>query len=258
MTDKLNENTELSNDAGAAEENINNVTQDESQIEEGQDSGSESSDKSEKMVPQSQVNKIVAREKREAEQRAIKAMEERLEQQRQLTLQQNATARDPNAKVNMSEMTQADLDRLIDERSELKANEKATRAELSRFAVEFQAKIDAAIESDPEFAATLEDLELTKFPNLAFVVNRMDNAADVLKDIAKNPYKFANVLSLLNSGSVKMAEKEIRRLSDSIKQNQQAKSQPKNPAPLSQTKPSNAITGGGKKSVSDLRLDYRV
>lgn len=228
---------------------------------ESHDEGVQAEQKEEKMVPQSRVNKLIAAEKRKAEQRAYQVLQERLQASGQLN--QQTQQKQPDVPLNMSEMTQAQLDEYIDNRANRLADEKANKQYLERFAREFDTKINTALEDDPEFEEALNNLELPKFPNLALLVNEFDNTADILKELAKYPSKFQSVIGLANSGARKLALIELKNLSDSIKRNKESLKKPKAPEPLSQAKPSNVTTGGSKKSdpasrLADLKQRYRA
>lgn len=199
----------------------------------------------EKMVPQSQVNKIVAREKRLEREKAMREVQSQMERQQ--------LAQTPPANLEpLGQMTHADLQRHIQKA----AYDMSQRAVVDRIASEFQSKISTAVEADPEFADAFGKLNIENHGELVLWTNSLDNTAEVLKDLAKNPAKLSNVLMLAKSGFNDLAQEELKKLSTSIKMNEAAKKQPKAPEPLNQLKPSMVAGNSGEMSVSDFRKKF--
>lgn len=92
-------------------------------------------------------------------------------------------------------------------------------------------------------------MSLHKIPPLA---NNFDNTADIMYELGKNPSK-AVILKQLAQLNPKMGVLEIQRLSDSIKQNQNARQVPSAQPALSQLTPSLTKTDNGPVTVSDYR-----
>ncbi len=115
---------------------------------------------------------------------------------------------------------------------------------------------DAERDADPEFAGLYDALGIEAQPGLVIAMSGMENKAKVVKDLAKNPSKYANILTLANGGSPKLAEIELKKLSASIKANEEAKTRPKADAPLSQIRGSNIAGDDGNyshMSTTDFR-----
>lgn len=208
----------------------------------------------EKMIPQSQVNKIAAREAREAaekaRQQAIAEYEQRIAQQSQ---QQQQASNQAQSLGGMQQMSPDQIRQMIQQ----EAFRMSQANWANKIAQDFDAKIKAAKLEDPDFADKYEALNLAEHPKLVLWLNSMDNTTDIIKDIADYPTKMANIMMLANSGFEQLAQKEIKKLSDSIKANKQAQQQPSVNEPLSQIKPSTIDMGNGSMSVSDLRnLDF--
>lgn len=197
----------------------------------------------EKMIPQSEVNKIVGRVRDETrqdyyERGKAEALSELQKSQQQS--QQNLGG--------IAEITPEKVDKLIEDKITERANAEYGR----RIAQDFISKLETGKERYPDFEETVTQLNLPQLPQLVTWANSLDNTADVVYEIGKNPSKFANILMLANT-SPELARREMMKLSDSIKKNQEAKSQPKVDAPLSQLRPSNTGTDNGKMGVRDLR-----
>lgn len=111
----------------------------------------------------------------------------------------------------------------------------------------------------PDFDQVVDFKNFVPAPEVLHYANGVDNSADVIYDLAKNPGKVAQIVALNRTGMTGMAQQAIRQLSDSIKQNQNATQQAKSPEPLNQIKPSNIGlgNGSGKESVSELRSNPR-
>jgi len=84
-----------------------------------------------------------------------------------------------------------------------------------------------------------------------------DNSHDVLYDLAKHRIKLGQIEDLC-SRNPQDAIYEIKRLSDSIKANEQHSNMSNAKAPLSQQRPSNTGTDSGNTlSMRDLKAKYR-
>lgn len=203
----------------------------------------------EKMFTQSQLQAIAAKEARKAEEKT----EARLRAEYESRMSQNAPQPQQQASIGgMPQVNHEEIQRLI-------------RQEAFNMSREHQAKqiendwvsaMNAEKAADPEFADLYEAIGIEQQPGLILSMVGMDNKAQVVKDLAKNPSKYANILMLANSGSPKLAQIELNKLSASIKANEEAKKQPKVDAPLSQIRPSNI--GGDDGNFSNMSTtDFR-
>jgi len=83
----------------------------------------------------------------------------------------------------------------------------------------------------------------------------IENAGDVLYDLAKNPSKLAQI-DYMAQRSPKMAQSQLQSLSKSIADNKQAQVDAKGQniaEPLDRLQPSRVAGSNGKMSVRDLR-----
>ena len=201
----------------------------------------------EKMIPQSQVNKIAAREARQAAEKGRN--EARLEFER-LQAQKAAETQQPASQMGgIPQFTPEQLEQHI----MAAAHRLSTQSMAEQMAKDFESKIKAEIEADPDFGELYDSLNIARHPDLIIWMNGMDNSAKVVKDLAQNPAKMANILMLANSGMPHLAQKELLKLHDSIKVNQAALAQPKAKEPLDQLSPTNVGVGSGEMSVSDFQ-----
>jgi hypothetical protein len=102
--------------------------------------------------------------------------------------------------------------------------------------------------------------QLRNFPNVVSIMSHyIENAHDVMYHLANNQGKMAEIERLADDPRFQhIAIQQAQRLSQSLKENDDA-SKLKHPnEPLSQMRPSNTGTGSGVMSVSDFRKKYRV
>ena len=209
----------------------------------------------EKMIPQSQVSKIAAREKRLAEQKFAAELERLRAQQAQSQLRPEAGGNQgfggmpmPTNAFELQQFLDAHVAQRLEQEDRRRLEQQA-----SGILDQFQHKVNQAILDDPEFEEQYEDLDLESNPDLVILLNSLDNTASVIRDLANRPGQYSTILGLTRGGNIKLAQKELSKISKSIVENEKAKSQAKlAPEPLSQLKPSNVRTEGGSFSVKDL------
>lgn len=199
----------------------------------------------EKMIPQSQVSKIAAREARSAAEKARNEMRAEFERQQAVA----GSDKPASSMGGMPQMTDEQLQQKIMEA----AHRMSTQMTANKMAQDFESKINAEIEADPNFGDLYDSLNITQHPELVIWMNGMDNSAKVVKDLAENPSKFANILMLAKSGVPGLAQKELKKLSDSIKTNLAAQAQPAVKEPLNQLSASSVGADNGLSSVSDYQ-----
>jgi len=203
----------------------------------------------EKMVTSSQMSKIAAREARQAAERATRETSQRYEAQLAELRRSQEHAQQPNNIGGIPQQSPESIRKMIQE----EAANMSRHAQAQQIETIWEGAMQAEMQADPDFADMYDALNIEEQPHLVVAMAGMDNKVEMVRDLATNPAKYANILMLANSGSPKLAMMELNKLSQSIKVNQQAKNQPKVAAPLSQVKPSNIATGNGEMSISDYR-----
>lgn len=207
----------------------------------------------EKMLSQSHVQSLMARETRLAAERARAEVTAQFERERaELQQQQHAPQGQQQQAGNLGgvqQYSESQIRQMIQQEAYQMTNMETGR----RLEAEYRQKINAEMQRDPEFADLYDALNIEQHPDLVLLVNQLDNTAAIVKDIAKNPAKFSNVLMLARSGSPKLAHIELQKLSNSIKANEAAQKQTTAPDPLGQIKPSNIGADNGEMTVSDYR-----
>lgn len=208
----------------------------------------------EKTLTQSQVNEIVGREKakaaqiakREAEmahQRELEAINARAQQQTQR-----------NAEVPRDVDANAMYQQLI-ERFNADMLQKQHEAEMSRVANSYMTKMQSGSQLYDDFNDVTADFDPTAFPQLTYLLAGIDNAADVLYDLAKNPMK----LSALDNLAVKnprTAQAELLKLANSITENKKALNEANGQEvepPLDHLRSSRVSGSNGKQTIRDMR-----
>lgn len=192
----------------------------------------------EKTIPQSVVDNVVKQAKHHAYEQGKKAAKEELAQQANTSASNQTSA----------PLTTEDVQSMISNHTVQQTNE----WQAQQIAQQFLSKLSLAKDKYPDFEETLANLEVHKFPEVVQLANNFDNTADIMYELAKNPSK-AVILKQCAQLNPKLAAIEIQRLSDSIKQNQNAKQIPSAQPPLSQLTPSLTKTDNGPVTVSDYR-----
>ena len=107
-----------------------------------------------------------------------------------------------------------------------------------------------------DFQETVADLELQHYPSIVqLLADHVDNAADVLYELAKNRSKIS-VLDFAYNKNPKDAIYEIKKLSKSIKANEEALQMKMPNSPSSKTKISPS-SGSSQPSMAELKAKYR-
>lgn len=206
----------------------------------------------EKLLPQSQVDKIISGRLKDQQSKLERQYEQKLAQIQQSQSQTSSQNQQPSNVGGMQGMTEPQIRQLIDQ----EATRRSTMEYANRVAQSYTQKISSELNGDPEFVEIYNDLKLEQqHPYLIPLLNDLDNTAAVIKDMGKNSSKFANILMLVNSGNQELAFRDLKKLSDSIKANEAAKKQEIPPAPLSQMKPSHLSAGDGKMTVRDYKAN---
>ena len=211
----------------------------------------------EKLLPQHQVNALVGSAKQKGYEKGYQEATSALHSQRENVspaLPPHSQTVDPDTVRRIAEET------FFKQQQELqkKAMEDAYTQQGMQVLNQLNGKFNEAKQRIPDFDNVVKMQDFVNAPEVLHYANTVDNAGDVMYDLAKNPSKLANLTSLHRSGLTSHAAQAIKEVSDSIKQNQNALSQPKTPEPLNQIKPSNIGLGDSQnRSVADMMKDPR-
>lgn len=129
------------------------------------------------------------------------------------------------------------------------------RNQMKHIANQYVSKIEAGKGLYEDFDEVTKDFDPTAFPQLTFLLAGIDNAADVLYDLAKNPLKLSG-LDRLAERNPRQAHSELLKLANSINANKQAQSDADNQTtaePLDRLQSSRVSGSNGKMGIRDLR-----
>lgn len=206
----------------------------------------------EKMIPQSQVNKIASREAHQAAERAKREAYAEFDR-RQQSQQPDSQHQQPSSLGGIQQHDPEQIRQLIRE----EAYKLSNQAMADKIARNFESKMDVARSKYADFDEKFSALNIEQHPELVLMTQDLDNVADVMYDIASNPEKVAQVMMLARSDFPQLARQKLHSLAASIAANEAAKKIPDAPEPLGQVKPSNIGADNGDMSVSDFRKIFR-
>jgi hypothetical protein len=229
------------------QENLAEVQQSSVPAQETSHSESTYSAPTEKMVPQSKVDEIVKTVKFDADRRfdEYKRQYESSAQVNHKTEQPQVAIKDEVAKAVQEQLAE------ISRQAEMQAQEQHVNGIISTF----KSKMQLGKEKYQDFEDVAKNIDYSTIPN---VVERLtaevDNAADVLYDLAKNRPLQLMELENLAAKQPNLARQALRELSESIKVNDRAKDVKRAQEPLRQITQSHVgIDDGSDPSVGDLR-----
>src|SRR4051812_34516525 len=148
----------------------------------------------EKMLPQSEVNHLVARYKNEGYE---KGRQEALAAQKQNESPAQQTTINPNSAQSsmggMNQMSHQDIEKLITDRVSQLSNQQQQEAQTryyqeqgNRIASEIDSKLNDAKTRYEDFDGVVKRDILAQMPDVALMANQFDNAGDVIYDLLKN------------------------------------------------------------------------
>ena len=223
----------------------------ENQVIDQADDNLSNSTESEKMLSQSQVNKIVQHEKAKAAQVTKRELEER--HQRELAeIQAKQSQRNESVP---REMDANAIYQQVQEKFNEEMQKRRVQDEMDRVANSYLSKMEQGKNAYDDFEDVTKEFDPTAFPQLTYLVAGMDNAADVIYDLARNPLKLAG-LDRLAERNPRQAQSELLKLSRSIMDNKQAQSDEGSQSvaePLNRLQSSRVSGSNGKMGVRDLR-----
>lgn len=207
----------------------------------------------EKMLSQSEVNNLIGRAKADAQAKARQQAEAEF-QQRLEKLQ----AQKQEAEAHGDDTRDIDVDSLyqqVHERFQNEMQQKQLEQHMSEVANAYELKMSNGAKDYEDFDDVIKEFNPAEFPQIVYLVSGMDNAADIVYELSKNPQKLATV-DYLAQRSPQKAQSELRRIGQSIATNKAAiaeESQAQTQAPLDRLKSSSKTGSNGQLSVGDLR-----
>jgi len=213
----------------------------------------------ERLFKQAELNEIVGRAKHDAVETYKR---QQSQQQQQYAPQQSSQAPTSQSKSlsedDVKRLTGEELNRHRDEWTR-ETQERANAEAAQRIVTAYKEKISAGKEKYEDFENVTNNVDMRYYPNVVqLLAEYVDNSHDVLYDLAKNRSKLHSLESTCQHNP-QDAIYEIKRLSDSIKANEQHSQMKNSRTPLSQQRPSNTGTDSGNTlSMRDLKAKYRA
>lgn len=211
----------------------------------------------ERMLPQSKVNELVGNARREAAEKAAQRAVDEYKRQQQ-SHYSNSDSSTQSSDDHFERKTLEILDKQKAE-WERQQQERYLTETAQRIVNTYNQKIESGKEKYQDFEEVVNRVDMRDFSNIVqLLAEHVDNASDVLYDLAKRPAKL-DELDRLFERKPQYAISEVKRLADSIKANEQAGKGRTSNSPLSQQRPSNTGTdSGGALSMTDLKRKYRA
>lgn len=212
---------------------------------------------SERVFTQSELNDIVGRAKHEAVE-SHKRQNTQQVTQPPTYAQANATSSRQLSEDDVKRLTTEELGRQREE-WERQSLERQHAQQAERIVTNYKEKIAAGRDKYEDFEKVTSSVDMRHYPNVVqLLADHVDNASDILYDLAKNRTKLYQLESTCTHNPDD-AIYEINRLSSSLKTNDDASRIKTSNQPLSQQRPSNTGTdSGGALSMSDLKRKYRA
>ncbi len=208
----------------------------------------------ERLFKQSELNEIVGRAKHDAVETFKRQQQQQAQQapQSQPTQSAKALSEDDVKRLTGEELArQRDAwNREIQEKSEIESAQRIVNT--------YKEKIAPGKDKYEDFEAVTNNVDMRYYPNVVqLLADHVDNSHDVLYELAKNRTKLSH-LEFTCAHNAPDAIYEIKRLSDSIKANEQTSPMKTANSPLSQQRPSNTGTDSGNSlSLRDLKRKYK-
>lgn len=207
---------------------------------------------SEKMLPQSEVNKLVGAAKARAEAEALARFNQSQAEQPSFGGVAQSQTFDSQAMLEEARrVAQEEWDKKEQERLR-----EMQQAQVNEWGQGFIRNMAQGPAQYKDFDEVVADITPEAFPNVVIEAGRDNNTADIMYELGKNPDKAVR-LQQMAQVSQQLFQKEFRKLAESIAANKNALAQnQKAPNPLSRLK-SSVVAGSdnGKRTIKDLRKD---
>lgn len=206
-------------------------------------------EQAEKMLPQSEVNNLIGRAKAEAQEKARRQAEAEFQQKlEQVQAQKKA------AEARGEDTREIDADAIYQQVQE-RLQQQQLEQHMQQVADSYQSKIADGGKDYEDFQDVVKEFNPAEFPQIVYLVANMDNAADIVYELSKNPQKLATI-DYLSQRSPQRAQSELSKIGQSIAANkiaQAEENQAQTPEPLDRLQASSKTGSNGQMSVGDLR-----
>jgi len=208
----------------------------------------------EKYVPASYMNDIVNKRTKEASQNAYDRAKRELEEQYK---KPQETSHSIGGIQQQSEEQIRQLMR--DEYQKMQAQQheewkkQNLQEQINNLANDFMGKISSANDAYPDLAKRVD--EIGDLDQLIYYINETDAVPGIVDDLLNNGHKVAALFTLADK-SPAMLRKELKKMADSIKNNESAKNRPHINEPLRQpTYSNNTLDSGSTSNIEALKND---
>jgi hypothetical protein len=214
---------------------------------------------SEKMLPQSEVDKIVARAKNAAVENYKRLYTEQPQYAQQkygdpVPAYANAQSQSVN-EDNYRKIAAEEAQRMRDDIFN-QAQQKQQEEYAQRIVQNFWQKVSPAKESYEDFDKVTGDLNLQSFPNtVQILAEHVENSGDMLYELGKDRLKLAQIEQLANM-SPNDAIVQAQRLSNALKERKESQATQTPKAPLSQLQPNVQGNASNVMSWKDLQRKW--
>jgi hypothetical protein len=200
-------------------------------------------------MTQDQVRKVVQREKAEAIEKGRREAQAQYEQEIAALKQQQGSMGGMQPQIDEEKLYGKFFDRLMDD-----VKKQQFEQNMQNVAANYLMSMDKGKELYEDFEKVTSSFEPEAFPKVVQLVSQMENGADVIYELSKNPSKLVTINDLANR-SPRMAQAQLQSLVESIKMNQSAKeNNVRTNPPLSKHQPSaTAGLDNGGMSIADFK-----
>lgn len=226
-------------DSGAVQDQP--VTQDSNQL-------SHSASSNEQMISTTRMNEIVHERTKAASQKAY----ERGLQEAEQRASRQGSGLGGMPQVNEEQLRQMMANVFQEQHSKMQEDfrKQQIQQQLDQLANDFMGKLDAAKDAYPDLAKRQN--EISEFATLVPFINETDAAAGITQHLLDNGHNVASLL-VLSQTSPTFLRRELQKLAQSIKTNDEARSRPRANDPLDQITPSAYTTDSGSDSIEALK-----
>lgn len=222
----------------------------------------QASEPKERMLSQSEVNDIVASQKRRSYEKGLQEGSSKREvAQPANSSSVNTSSGDGNANFDQI------IDQKVNQRLAEYQEQQAVNAYEQQVDFEFNRKLDNARKNIDGFDSVVSTVgDVNRFRAIKLAVSNLENGGDVFHHLAQNPnkmvgleqlaYQFANADGSMNTAPF---FSEVKKISDQLKMNKNASNMKSVPNPVSQIETNNrdGIGDSSPQSVADFRRIYK-
>lgn len=214
-----------------------------------------SSENEEDRIPKSRVTEMMKASKERGRELGRESMRDEYERVRQENERLKSSLTSPSASLDENFISRKIQEEL--EARQAAQEENRFKEEVQRTTNEFISKLQNGNELYSDFDEVVSEFNPSAYPALVWLANNTDNTAAIVYELAKNPQKLA-AMTVIAERDPKGAQVALKKLSASIKSNQEAAALEKRSpqAPLSKMQSSPVGSNAGDLSIADFMKMY--